>query len=92
MLTSLGMVRRWVLILPLAGTFVGMTIDEGMAVASSASGSVVVSPSATTTYRLVVVTKEGAAVREATVYVDDPVIFADGFNSGSTAAWSVTVP
>lgn len=51
-----------------------------------------VSPSATTTYRLVVMTKEGAAVREVTVYVDEPGIFSDGFSSGSTAAWSVTVP
>jgi len=75
-----------------AGTFIGMTVDQGVAAASAASGSVVVSPSATTTYRLVVVTKEGAAVREATVFVDEPVIFSDGFNSGTTAAWSVTVP
>lgn len=75
-----------------AGTFVGMSVDQGVAVTSAASGSVVVSPRATTTYRLVVVTREGAAVREATVYVDDFVIFSDGFNSGTTGAWSVTLP
>lgn len=75
-----------------AGSYLGMTIDQGVAVSPGASGSVELVPSSTTTYRLVVVTKEGAAVREVTVYVDEPGIFGDGFNSGSTAAWSITVP
>ncbi len=75
-----------------AGTFLAMTIDQGATPAAAASGSVVVAPTASTTYRLVMVTAEGSAVAWVRVYVDEPVIFADGFNSGTTGAWSATQP
>ncbi len=74
------------------GTFLDLVVDQGVAAAPAASGSVVVSPTASTTYRLVVATREGGVVEEVRVLVDEPGIFADGFASGTTAAWSVTAP
>ncbi len=52
------------------------------------------SPPFTTTYRLFVITEEGGVVESATVWVDElpgDAIFADGFQSGDTDAWSAAV-
>jgi len=77
-----------------AGTYLDMDIDQGVAVNPGSTGQVVVSPTVTTTYNLVVVTKQGGVDRSVTVYVDEQPsdeIFSDGFNSGDTSAWSATV-
>ncbi len=73
-----------------AGTFVWVGLDNGVVIPSAPSGSVAVSPTVTTTYRLFAVTDEGGVVAEATVYVDElpPPIFVDGFEAGNTSAWS----
>ncbi len=71
-----------------SGTLVELAIDQDVAVTSAASGSVVVSPSATTTYRLFVLTEEGGTVEPVTVTVGSDLIFADGFESGDTGAWT----
>jgi predicted outer membrane repeat protein len=60
-----------------AGTFLEQAIDQGVSITSSASGSVSVSPGATTTYRAFLVTEEGGAVDAVTVFGDG--IFRDGF-------------
>jgi hypothetical protein len=80
-----------------ASPFLEMDIDQGVQVAGNqATGSVTVSPTATTTYRLFVVTRYGGTVAEATVYVDEdppnPPFFSDGFESGDTARWSYSIP
>jgi len=73
-----------------AGSFLGAFIDHGVGRRTTASGQVVVSPSATTTYRLHVTTAEGGATAQVTVWVDEQpaAIFADGFESGDVSAWS----
>ncbi len=78
-----------------SGTFLDLYIDhDAQPIVPAASGSVIVSPSVTTTYRMVVVTKEGGASAQVTVYVDeDPaLIFSDGFESGNTFSWSASSP
>ena len=73
--------------------FVEARIDHGLGALSSASGPVPVSPSSTTTYTFVAMTTMGSVSRRCTLFVDDePVIFEDGFEIGSTARWSATVP
>jgi hypothetical protein len=74
----------------LNGTFESGFIDRGVGPATSPVGSIQVSPDATTTYRFVGVTREGAVSGEVTVFVGETLIFADDFESGSTAAWSAT--
>lgn len=78
------------------GTYVDVEIDSGVRLASGdkgSSGSVVVSPTVTTTFRILTLTEEGGAVAEATIWVDEqpPSIFSDGFESGGTLAWSATI-
>lgn len=77
-----------------SGTFVGAVIDHGVGVRSTASGQVLVTPTATTTYRLHVAAAEGGATAEVTIWVDEfPTgLFSDGFEVGDTSAWSATVP
>jgi hypothetical protein len=72
------------------GTFISAVLDHGIVIPSAASGSVTVSPTVTTTYRLFVLTEEGGATAEVTLYVDEvpPPLFADDFESGDTSAWS----
>jgi hypothetical protein len=79
----------------LVGTFLDSGIDWGVDTASAAGGSRSVSPPHTRTYRLIVATEQGGAPAEATVYVDDDApetVFEDGFESGTTSAWSSVVP
>ncbi|MCG8461566.1 MAG: hypothetical protein MI919_35240 [Holophagales bacterium] len=74
-----------------AGTFLGVSIDRRVSLVSeTASGMVTVTPPATTTYRLCVMTEQGGATDEAIVAVDEilDLIFADGFESGNTSDWS----
>jgi len=75
-----------------SGSFIDFTIDQGVAVAPSPAGSVLVSPTCTTTYHAVLVAKEGGETASVTVYVDDPLLFADGFEDGTTEAWSAAQP
>ncbi len=77
-----------------AGSYLDITIDHGVGFTPGASGSATVSPDVTTTYRMILVTKEGGASGEVTLYVDEnlDLIFSDGFESGNTAAWSVGLP
>ena len=76
-----------------SGTFLDSALDWGANTGGAASGSVWVSPPDTRTYHLVVVTQQGGDSAFATVYVDEQPpddIFADGFESGDTSAWSFT--
>jgi hypothetical protein len=65
-----------------------------------ASGNASVSPLGTASYRRLAVTKEGGSLFERLVTVSGSAppppppgsIFADGFESGSLAAWSIAVP
>jgi len=76
-----------------AGTFLDMALDQRLSPSvATASGSVQVSPTVTTTYRLLMVTEQGGVVKEVTVGVGNTLIFTDGFESGNTAQWSNTVP
>lgn len=72
-----------------AGTFLDVRVDHDVQITPSASGSIDLSPTVTTTYRVILVTKEGGATAQATVFVDEmlDLIFADGFESGNTGAW-----
>lgn len=75
-----------------AGDLLAAFVDQGVA-GSSGSGSVSVTPAGTTTYRRVVLTRQGGASAAATVFgTSCPLVFADGFNAGDTGAWSSTVP
>ncbi len=70
------------------GTFLTMAVDQGVTVTPAASGSVVVHPAATTTYRLFANTAEGGVTAEVTVEIGDPsALLTDGFESGNTSAW-----
>jgi predicted outer membrane repeat protein len=60
-----------------AGTFLEQAIDQGVVITSAPSGSVLVTPTGTTTYRAFLVSKEGGAMEAVTVFGD--VIFRDGF-------------
>ena len=63
---------------------------------SVALPAVTVMPVCTRTFGLNLVTEQGGVLAEVTVYVDgvgsSPMIFADGFESGDTSAWSATSP
>lgn len=74
-----------------AGNFLDSFIDQEVDTGGAASGSTLVTPPATTTYGLCVVTRQGGVAKERTVFVDEFLIFADGFESGSTSQWSSTV-
>jgi hypothetical protein len=76
-----------------AGTFVDASIDQGVTIDPLPSGQVVVAPTVTTTYRLVVMTEEGSVMAEVTVWVDEEpgLLFRDGFESGNVGAWSRAV-
>jgi len=77
-----------------SGTYIGAYLDHGIGDLGTASGSIVVAPTATTTYTLMVVTEEGGIVATTTVFVDEleGLIFADGFESGDTTEWDLTAP
>jgi hypothetical protein len=76
-----------------AGDFVAIAFDQGLTAGGTSNGAVLVSPTATTTYRAHLNTEQGGVALEVTVFVDegDP-IFLDGFESNGTGAWSATVP
>ena len=74
------------------GTFVDAGLDQGLGTEVAATGSVLITPVATTTYRFFAVTQEGGDVAETTVFVDEGFVFIDGFESGDTTAWSSTNP
>jgi predicted outer membrane repeat protein len=73
-----------------AGTFVDVVLDHAVTVNPGSTGTVMVSPMVTTTYHLFVLTEEGGATAQATVWVNDfpGLIFMDGFESGNTNAWN----
>lgn len=76
----------------LAGDLLAAFVDQGVGGASGA-GSALVTPAGTTTYRRVVLTRQGGDSAATTVYAGAcPLVFADGFNSGTTGAWSATSP
>jgi hypothetical protein len=73
---------------PAAG-FLALAIDQGVEAPSSATGSVSVSPTETTTFRLFIMTERGGTVVPVTVTVGGAgAVFGDGFESGDTSAWS----
>jgi hypothetical protein len=75
-----------------AGELLAAFTDQGIA-GSGGAGSTSVAPAGTTTYRRVVLTRQGGASAAATVYVGIcPLVFADGFDLGDTGAWSLTIP
>ncbi len=75
-----------------SGAVLDAFVDQNVP-GSAATGSAVVAPAGTTTYRRVAVTVQGGARDEVTVHVGScPVIFVDGFQSGGTGAWSLSVP
>lgn len=78
-----------------AGTFLCLSIDRGVEVSSqTTSGSETVTPGATRSYNLHLLTEEGGVYRETTVYVDEPAgdrIFSDDFETGTPTAWSGSV-
>jgi predicted outer membrane repeat protein len=76
----------------IGGTFEGAFIDQGVGAVSSSVGSVQVAPAVTTTYRFSAVSREGGKVGEATIWVGEDQLFADGFESGNVFAWSTSVP
>ena len=74
------------------GTYIDVVLDHGVTITPGPTGAVTVSPTVTTTYHLFVLTEEGGAPAEATVWVDEApgstyLIFADGFESGNMNAW-----
>jgi len=77
-----------------SGNFVDAQMDRGVRISPSAAGSINVSPTVTTNYRLFIATEEGGVLAETTVWVDEPsvgLVFADGVESGDTSAWSSSV-
>ncbi len=76
------------------GTFLDAVLDHGVDIPSTSSGSIMVSPAMTTTYHLFILTEEGGATAQVTVWVDEQagLLFADDFESGNTSAWSSTTP
>ena len=73
-----------------SGTYIDVVLDHGVTITPGPTGAVTVSPTVTTTYHLFVLTEEGGATAEATVWVDEfpGLIFIDGFESGTTNAWN----
>jgi len=73
-----------------SGTFEAFSLDHALDAGTGTSGMVIVTPPCTTTYRLCLVTREGGALNEATVFVGElpGEIFSDGFESGNTSAWN----
>ncbi len=73
-----------------SGTYVDVVLDHGVSINPGPTGAVTVAPTVTTTYRLFVLTEEGGATAEVTVWVDEfpGLIFTDGFESGTTNAWN----
>jgi predicted outer membrane repeat protein len=71
------------------GTYIDVVLDHGVTITPGPTGAVTVSPTVTTTYHLFVLTEEGGAPAEATVWVDEleGLIFADSFESGNMNAW-----
>lgn len=76
------------------GSFLFSAIDQQVSTGGAASGSTTVSPNVTRPYTLLVITEEGGAVVEQSLFVDEvpDVIFDDGFESGNTAEWDLTLP
>ena len=73
-----------------SGDFLAGSLDRQTVDSTSANGSTVVTPAGTRTFVHYAFTEQGGSVAEATVWVDEPpggAIFADGFESGNTAAW-----
>lgn len=77
---------------PGGATFLDAALDQGLGSDLNANGSMDLSPVASTTYRYCAVTEEGGAVAEVTVFVGESGIFADGFETGDTTAWSNSTP
>ena len=78
----------------LAGSFLESGIDWAVDTGSTAAGTRSVRPAHTRTFSLIVAAREGGTATQATVWVDDSPpeqLFADGFESGNTSAWSTTV-
>jgi hypothetical protein len=75
------------------GELLAALVDRGVG-ETGASGSVAVSPAGSASYRRLAITKQGGALAETRVWVDelapDP-IFTDGFEGG-LAAWDEVVP
>jgi hypothetical protein len=73
-----------------SGAYIDAVLDHGVTITPGPTGAVTVSPTVTTTYHLFVLTEEGGATAEATVWVDEypGLIFIDGFESGTTNAWN----
>lgn len=75
-----------------AGSVLDAIIDQNVG-GAAASGNTTVTPAGTTTYRRLAIAIEGGSRDEATVWIGScPRIFADGFESGNTSAWSITAP
>lgn len=77
---------------PGGATFLDAALDQGLGSDLNATGSMMLSPIASTTYRYCAVTEEGGAVAEVTIFVGESGIFSDGFESGDTSAWSASNP
>ena len=76
------------------GNFLDFGMDQSLNV-SGASGSTIVSPTASTTYTACLINQQGGDVESVRVFVDEPAgdsLFSDGFESGSFSAWDASVP
>jgi hypothetical protein len=75
----------------LGGSFLDQAIDQSVAIAPAANGSVTVNPTAPRAYRTFLVAAEGGDTDGAIVDVgSSDLIFRDGFESGTLGAWSPT--
>lgn len=74
-----------------AGTFIaGIITNDALPEMTASAGTVSVTPSASTNYRVIELTKQGGNVAEAKVWVDElppELIFSDGFETGNFEAW-----
>ena len=74
-----------------AGAFLAAFVDQNVA-GATAGGSAPVTTAGTVTYRRLALTAQGGDLASATVFVGVCGLFADGFESGDTSAWSSTTP
>jgi predicted outer membrane repeat protein len=77
-----------------SGTFIDSVIDWGLGAVGTASGSQILTPPDSRTYRFHALTEEGGAYSTVRVYVDeDPIdlIFRDDFETSTTSRWSIVV-
>ena len=73
-----------------AGTFLTAAVDNDVSDNAGASGMATVNVTCSTSFLYCVVTEEGGVAATAQVLVGS--LFADGFESGDTSAWTDTVP